>query len=168
MLHRVSWASRFLNGHAYGLRPGAFGRPRTITTVHSTDGSPDKGRKPRRPSSGAPRGESADSSRSEQVRAKPSGCRNLPVRMLLLPYALASLREADAITFEAHLLACPACLRDLKSLDRARAVIDEFRTATGRGLEALLDPIPPGPKAGLTGPSEFLRKGDDLLEPRPR
>ena len=54
-------------------------------------------------------------------------CTDPVARRGLLPYAMADGDESSAIEFEAHLLVCPRCLRDLRCLDRARALIEEFR-----------------------------------------
>jgi hypothetical protein len=55
-----------------------------------------------------------------------------------LPYALSRCSENDALGFEAHLLACETCFQDLKTLDRAGKLIQEFlaRTAGPRARDA--------------------------------
>jgi hypothetical protein len=50
-------------------------------------------------------------------------CINPEVRRLLVPYAISRCRESEAVRFEAHMLACPVCFRDLKTLDRAGALL---------------------------------------------
>lgn len=57
------------------------------------------------------------------------GCDELLRRAHLLPYLQASASDADANAFEAHLLRCAVCFRDLKALARARRLIDELSLA---------------------------------------
>ena len=53
-------------------------------------------------------------------------CCDPRVRQTLLPYALTCCPEDEALAFEAHLLDCEVCYRDLKALDRAGAVIRQI------------------------------------------
>ncbi len=62
------------------------------------------------------------------------GCQNAHARALLLPYVLSSCHEDEEIAFEAHLLACAPCFRDLKCLDRAGALIKEGMGASSSAL----------------------------------
>jgi hypothetical protein len=75
---------------------------------------------------------------------KPSaaaGCTDSPARSLLLPYALSRCGENDALRFEAHVLECETCFQDLKALDRAGTLIQEF-LASGGAIGQGLDPRP--------------------------
>jgi hypothetical protein len=56
------------------------------------------------------------------------GCADPQARALLLPYVLSRTEEAESVFFEAHLLACEACFRDLKLLDRVGSLIQELMT----------------------------------------
>lgn len=104
--------------------------------------------------------------RSDQGNARPQGSghsrRSMcskKERELLLPYALTGCRQEEGVAFEAHLLQCEACFEDLKTLDRAAALIGDWAVArltladlyynapAGQGpndrLRAILDAIPP-------------------------
>ena len=60
--------------------------------------------------------------------AKPdvARCTDPLARSLLLSYVLSRTQEAESAFFEAHLLACDACFRDLKFLDRAGSLLAEL------------------------------------------
>jgi hypothetical protein len=79
---------------------------------------------------------------SRQQRTAPR-CRVPAARMLLLPYALSQCREAEALRFEAHLLACETCFSDLKTLDRAGALIREFADEKDPVLERVRAALAP-------------------------
>jgi hypothetical protein len=74
---------------------------------------------------------------ARQRRAK-SRCRVPTSRSLLLPYLLSQCSEDQAITLEAHLLACATCFQDLKSLDRAAGVIHELMDTTSPARDQVL------------------------------
>ena len=59
---------------------------------------------------------------------RPGDCSNVAARALLVPYALSQCPETEATTFEAHLLTCDSCFKDLKCLDRASRLILEARS----------------------------------------
>ncbi len=136
-------ASIFLNA------PG--GRVREVMTVHFAAG-PDGADLDPRPKKG--RGKSAPTASDGQgavpERAGPmTRCRDPRARAFLVPYALSSLREESAAVFEAHLLACGSCFRDLKCLDRAGALLRSFMGSgssasewvkLGRGAREVAEP----------------------------
>ena len=58
-------------------------------------------------------------------------------RSLLLLYALQGCLDDEALDFEAHLLGCETCFQDLKTLDRARSLVQEALTADPAVLQRL-------------------------------
>jgi anti-sigma factor RsiW len=69
-------------------------------------------------------------------------CGDSRKRVLLVPYVLARLQDRRAEVFEAHLLQCEACFRDLKILDRATRLVREHLRLDPHGLD---DPARPSP-----------------------
>ena len=60
-------------------------------------------------------------------------------RPWLLLYLLSGCGEEEALAFEAHLLSCEACFRDLQTLDRARSLLREHLGARSPVLDRLSD-----------------------------
>ena len=58
-------------------------------------------------------------------------------RSLLLLYALQGCLDDEALDFEAHLLGCETCFQDLKTLDRARTLVQEALAADPDVLQRL-------------------------------
>lgn len=89
------------------------------------DGSENPPRPGRRHGGGVAKGSPAPRPGGRRgVRS--SGCREPDVRALLLPYALSRCTEKEAVAFEAHLLGCAACFRDLKCLVRLGTLLREL------------------------------------------
>ena len=80
----------------------------------------------RAPRSDEPRAGSESKGAGRRRRGRTSGCRTPEARALLLPYLTAGCSEAEAVTFEAHLVGCAACFRDLKALDRVGTLLHEL------------------------------------------
>jgi hypothetical protein len=66
-----------------------------------------------------------------------SGCESPEKRNLLLPYALAKCSEDEAVTFEAHMLACASCFQALKTLDRAGNLLRQAINSPSPALDRL-------------------------------
>ena len=64
--------------------------------------------------------------RGSCVRSERTTCCDPTVRSMLLIYSLKICEEEEAVAFEAHLLDCEVCYRDLRALDRAGAVIRQI------------------------------------------
>ena len=60
---------------------------------------------------------------------------------MLLLYALSGCLEDEALDFEAHLLGCEACFEDLKTLDRARVLVQEAMAGDPAILERLRETL---------------------------
>ena len=76
---------------------------------------------------GAPEG-SEDRVRTATEDAQGStgcSCNEPQERSLLLLYALSACLDDEALDFEAHMLGCETCFEDLKTLDRARLLVQE-------------------------------------------
>ncbi len=53
-------------------------------------------------------------------------CTDVVGRAYVIPYALERCEAQEAAAFEAHLLTCDVCFRDLQALDRASALLHQF------------------------------------------
>ncbi len=78
-------------------------------------------------------------------------------RSLLVPYALTGCRPDEGALFEAHMLQCEACFKDLKLLDRAAALIGDW-SAARVALADLFYNAPPS-----EGPNDRLRSFLDSI-----
>ena len=87
------------------------------------------------PTQQAPLG--ASGAHEAQSDAGPA-CPDSEARARLVPYALSTLSDEEAIAFEAHLLLCPTCFEDLKVLDRAGVVLREFTQGHPLALDRVL------------------------------
>jgi hypothetical protein len=115
--------------------PGRVGMPWEVLTVgmppHSEgDAKRDRPRRGGREPGNTPPGKKQ---RARKVRPA-SGCQS-SARSLLVPYALSRCGEDEAVTFEAHLLACQSCFQSLKTLDRAGNLIQQFMATESPALE---------------------------------
>ena len=70
-----------------------------------------------------------------------TACPDPQERQMLLLYALSGCLEDEALDFEAHLLGCEACFEDLKTLDRARALVQEAMAGDPPVLERLRETL---------------------------
>ena len=64
--------------------------------------------------------------RGVRVRPLAPGCNDPEARPRLLPYALSACTDDESLEFEVHLLGCPACFRDLRSLGRVGRLLREL------------------------------------------
>lgn len=68
-------------------------------------------------------------------------CNDPQERQLLLLYVLSGCLDDEALDFEAHLLGCEACFEDLKTLDRARVLVQESMAGDPAILERLRETL---------------------------
>jgi anti-sigma factor RsiW len=77
------------------------------------------------------------------VAHSPESCTDRSMRHRTLSFGLGLLETPESPAVERHLLECDECHRDLVTLLRFAAVVDEWSAATDSGAEALRAALAP-------------------------
>ena len=91
-------------------------------------------RKTRKPDEGSVR-------TCSETAGRETACPDPQERQMLLLYALSGCLDDEALDFEAHLLGCDSCFEDLKTLDRARTLVQEAMAGEPAVLERVRETL---------------------------